>query len=144
MDFKKAVQGTLLEEVYEVLEKGVFAPAPNEPVKENEKVLLKGLRGFEKAILTVTVAIDDEYDSAVKKSKATGKPVDSKTEARLEESTKILIPFFWNCVRRRIKPELEGSSALKIRAGYKIVLRPLYDVQLILTDQDNCFHTRSC
>jgi len=49
---KRRCKALFWKKYFEVLEKGVSLPAPNEPVKENEKVLFKRVEGFEKAILT--------------------------------------------------------------------------------------------
>jgi len=106
-----------------VLLKGEFAPAPDEPVAENEKIIGE-LTLFEKAVYTARDSIADTNNKLVESAMEQGHEPDMDKISLNKFNHKTLNSVFWACVRNRLGKACNEQAGIGLRHGYKIVSYP--------------------
>ncbi len=118
--------GTLLALISEVLLKGEFVPAPEEPVADHEKVIGE-LTLFEKAIYTAKKSIVDDNNAMVREIESRGEEPDKLEVIKNKIDYKALNALFWACIKNRLGTVTLDPDAIGVWEGYKIVSFSLPD-----------------
>ena len=122
VDFKKAVAGTVMARVFEVLEIGAFIMPPKIPVGKNETAVVTSCTDYEKALFTVADTVKKEHDNAVMKEIMGQKTVGEMATEKNASDYELLKDLFWNSICGRLdEADKQGGTMLGVRDGYKIV-----------------------
>jgi len=112
--------GTPLALINGVLLKGEFAPAPDEPVAENEKIIGE-LSLFEKAVYTARDSIADANNALVQNAMEKDEKLDINKVRSNKTNHEALNSIFWACIRNRLGDVVYEQVGVGLRRDYKIV-----------------------
>lgn len=115
----EAFTGTILEPVIAMMLSGEFGAAPDETVKEKDRILGE-LTIFEKAIYTVANNIADTHNTAVKSMRKSDEHTFDEVLAKNHvETHELLKSLFWRSVKGRLA--IGEGADITVREGYVVV-----------------------